>query len=158
MKSEARGYAACLQNVGLFLRVDSQVWHPGLVCDAATEHRPQSHASLGYWMISNGRLSVYRGQCAFLGFSTIPVTGLPHPKNEGDSKISARHGRIDTNRPRPSPRSDRWVEPRTDWSHLDCAHCSYCSVCFRADRAFGHSRTDRFFRATHPADAGQRVL
>jgi hypothetical protein len=35
----ARGYAAFLQNAGLFFRADSQGWHPGLVCDAPSEQR-----------------------------------------------------------------------------------------------------------------------
>ena len=33
-----RGYAAFLQNAGLFFRVDSQGLHPGLVCDAPSGH------------------------------------------------------------------------------------------------------------------------
>ena len=37
-RSEARGYAAFLQNAGLFFRVDSQGLHSGLVCDAPTGH------------------------------------------------------------------------------------------------------------------------
>jgi hypothetical protein len=36
--SEARGYAAFLQNAGLFFRGDSQGWHLGLVCDAPLGH------------------------------------------------------------------------------------------------------------------------
>jgi hypothetical protein len=32
--SEAPGYAAFLQNACFFFRVESQGWHPGLVCDA----------------------------------------------------------------------------------------------------------------------------
>jgi hypothetical protein len=35
---EARCYAAFLQNASLFCRVDSQGWHPGLVCDAPSAH------------------------------------------------------------------------------------------------------------------------
>ena len=31
-------YAAFLQNAGLFFRVGSQGWHPGLVCDAPSGH------------------------------------------------------------------------------------------------------------------------
>ena len=31
-------YAAFLQNADLFFRVDSQGWHPGLVCDALSGH------------------------------------------------------------------------------------------------------------------------
>ena len=35
---DTRAYAAFLQNAGLFFRVDSQGWHPGLVCDAPSAH------------------------------------------------------------------------------------------------------------------------
>ena len=37
-RSEARDYAAFLQNAGFFFRVDSQGLHPGLVCNAPTGH------------------------------------------------------------------------------------------------------------------------
>ena len=36
--SEARDYAAFLQNAGFFFREDSQGLHPGLVCDAPLGH------------------------------------------------------------------------------------------------------------------------
>ena len=49
-----------------------------------TGHRHVSHVSLGHWMIGNGLPSVYECIKASLGFSTIPLTGLPHSIHEGN--------------------------------------------------------------------------
>ena len=46
---EFRGYAAFLQNAGFFIRVGSQSWHPGLVCDAPTGHGIQHVVGDWYW-------------------------------------------------------------------------------------------------------------
>ena len=41
-------YAAFLQNAGLFFRAESQGWHPGLVCDAPSEHRIGTWCSISF--------------------------------------------------------------------------------------------------------------
>ena len=60
--SEAPGYAAFLQNAGLFFRVNSHGWHPGLVCDA-----PSAHVLL---KAKGGAAVRYRGRSDFF-FKTL---------------------------------------------------------------------------------------
>ena len=64
-RSEARGYAAFLQNAGFFIRGDSQGLHPGLVCEAPSGHFDGNAGASGSVGERRGASGLARGSRAY---------------------------------------------------------------------------------------------
>ena len=75
------GYAAFLQNAGLFFRVDSQGLHPGLVCDAPSGHGVRNRVRAWDWERIDVEAERYRARHKTFGeaFGAATVAGYAGP-------------------------------------------------------------------------------
>jgi hypothetical protein len=74
------GYAAFLQNAGLFFRVDSQGLHPGLVCDAHSGHGVRNWVRAWDWERIDVEAERYRTRQKTFGETFGAATGVSDPR------------------------------------------------------------------------------
>ena len=85
-------YAAFLQNAGLFCRVGSQGWHPGLVCDAPSGHGVRNRVRTWDWERIDLDGERYRTRQKTFGETFGAATGVSDPsyrKSESETTIQA---------------------------------------------------------------------